>query len=216
MYPFPSELSVDKLDLRANKDGQLLTSLQIQKRKKWIDMLEENHPLKQLICVCLHDFPEKRYDMKEARDVLEDMLSKRGGSKCIPQLMDLMMENEDKKRELVQLKEEWRKDKSDKETKLIELKQECEVLIDERESLLNDLNGSHEQNAILTANEEELLTNNEALMKENLAMIDLLKTYIPRKDDSIAAIEKAKEERDKHLCKVNKIISIAKFHYSIL
>ena len=202
MYPFPSELSVDKLDLRANKDGQLLTSLQIQKRKKWIDMLEENHPLKQLICVCLHDFPEKRYDVKEAR---EDMLSKHGGTKCIPQLMDLMMESEDKKRELVQLKEEWRKDKSDKETKLIELKQECELLRDERETLLNDLNGSHEQNAILTANEEELQTNNEALMKENLAMGDILKTFIPHKDDRIAAIEKAKEERNKHLCKVNKV-----------
>ena len=85
VYPRPTELSESELDLQTGKDGQLLFSLQVQKRKQWIQSLQgDSHPLSELIHLCLSD--QQRPDMERLRNMLEDKMNNDG----LPQLMDLL------------------------------------------------------------------------------------------------------------------------------
>ena len=190
VYPYPSELSVDTLDLRAGKDGQLLVSLQVQKRKKWIKMLGDDHCLYQLICTCLNDNPDKRYDMKTSRELLEKTMLE--NDCAVPQLMELM------------------KDCEVKETTLVQFQSDCERLTKEKESLVEtrvDLMKKYEHVANLSKALKKAydssMTDVEILTKDNCILGELLKELLPDKDDCKAAIRRKREEVEKQMCKVS-------------
>ena len=98
VYPRPSELADYELDLRTGQDGQLLICLQVQKRKQWIQKLVEDHPLNELICVCLSD-PQQRPDMETVRQRLE----KKMNNDNIPKLMDVLKEKQEFEDKIAQL-----------------------------------------------------------------------------------------------------------------
>ena len=76
VYPQPREVSVEDLDIRTGTDGKLLVSIQVQKRREWIQMLGADNPMDQLICLCLDDNPEKRPDMKTIIQQLDEIMMK--------------------------------------------------------------------------------------------------------------------------------------------
>ncbi len=95
VYPRPTELSESELDLQTGKDGQLLFSLQVQKRKQWIQSLQgDSHPLSELIHLCLSD--QQRPDMERLRNMLEDKMN----NVELPPLMVIFRENEERIRKL--------------------------------------------------------------------------------------------------------------------
>ena len=69
--------------------GSIEKGLQFYKREQWIGMLSEDDALYTIIAVCLQDKPEQRWKMKKIREKLGE-LSKNE----LPQLMDIMKENE--------------------------------------------------------------------------------------------------------------------------
>ena len=76
VYPQPREVSVEDLDMQTGTDGKLLVSIQVQKRREWIQMLGADYPMNQLICSCLDDNPEKRPDMKTIVQQLDGIMMK--------------------------------------------------------------------------------------------------------------------------------------------
>ena len=104
MYPRPSELADYELDLRTGQDGQLLICLQVQKRKQWIQRIGEDHPLNELICVCLSD-PQQRPDMETVRQRLEEKMN----NDNIPKFMDVLKEKQELKQSIEEKDETIRK-----------------------------------------------------------------------------------------------------------
>ena len=176
-YPQPMELCIEDLAVfLKRKDGQTL-SMQIQKRRKWIEMLgDDDHSLNQLIYTCLEDSPEKRPDMKTARKHVEEMMVETG--KSVPRMIELMRENEEKENILIELRKE-------KEEQMKSFEERVKVLagqIKVKEQCLNNLKKGKVNLVKISQEKERHITElNEELVKKEERIVHLVEYVQVRK-----------------------------------
>ena len=86
-------------DLKIDPAGQVLNH-QIIKRKKWLQKLDNDHVLHQLLHSCLSDCPKDRPNMKIIRTKLQELVLQNG---IYFDMIGLMKENEEKQEKIADL-----------------------------------------------------------------------------------------------------------------
>ena len=94
VYPSPRELSEETIKLVGHRVKGITHDVQIVKRKEWFDRLGYDHPLYQVIAMCLRDKLENRWEMDKIRKEMSEI-----SNKPPRKLINLLKENEVYKRE---------------------------------------------------------------------------------------------------------------------
>ena len=98
-------MSAETVTLVGQQVKGITHGVQIVKRKEWFEKLGYDHPLYQVIAMCLQETPLKRWEMDKVRTEMNKL-----SSKPPPKLIDLLRQNEVLREDMLRLTDKTRDD----------------------------------------------------------------------------------------------------------